>query len=126
MNEAEVLQLGDSVGLPQMLARYPGRRGVATLRAILADADIGATITRSQLEERFLAFIDRYGLPRPICNQPLILKGREFQPHCMWPNHRLIVELDSRTFHETAVAFEDDRERDRILQAAGWRVIRVT
>ena len=26
----------------------------------------------------------------------------------------------------TQAAFERDRERDRILQAAGWRVVRIT
>jgi very-short-patch-repair endonuclease len=36
------------------------------------------------------------------------------------------VELDSRAFHDISWAFESDRERDRGLQAAGWRPIRVT
>jgi very-short-patch-repair endonuclease len=38
----------------------------------------------------------------------------------------LIVELDGNRSHGTRVAFEVDRTRDRRLQAAGWRVIRVT
>jgi very-short-patch-repair endonuclease len=37
-----------------------------------------------------------------------------------------IVELDGRAAHTTTSAFERDRERDRILQADGWRVVRVT
>jgi very-short-patch-repair endonuclease len=37
-----------------------------------------------------------------------------------------MVELDSRTVHGTARAFEKDRERDRILLAEGWRLARVT
>jgi very-short-patch-repair endonuclease len=36
------------------------------------------------------------------------------------------VELDSRTFHDVADAFETDRVRDRRLEAAGWRVVRIT
>lgn len=43
-----------------------------------------------------------------------------------WPDQRLIVELDSHAFHGTRAAFEDDRIRDAILQAAGYRVIRIT
>jgi very-short-patch-repair endonuclease len=39
---------------------------------------------------------------------------------------RVIVELDGRGPHETHAAFDTDRERDRILQAGGWRVARVT
>ena len=33
---------------------------------------------------------------------------------------------DGRQAHATPQAFEQDRERDRLLQAAGWRAIRVT
>ena len=39
---------------------------------------------------------------------------------------RLLIETDGRTFHETAEAFEADRERDRRLAAAGYHVVRVT
>ena len=51
---------------------------------------------------------------------------RWFEVDCLWRAERLIVELDGRTFHYTAAAFERDRERDRLLLAAGWRVIRIT
>jgi len=39
---------------------------------------------------------------------------------------RLLVELDSRRWHDTSTAFEDDRHRDNALVLAGWRVIRIT
>ncbi|HEX2096549.1 MAG TPA: DUF559 domain-containing protein [Solirubrobacterales bacterium] len=45
---------------------------------------------------------------------------------CLWREQRLVVELDGRAVHQTQRAFEADRERDRILSAEGWRVIRVT
>jgi very-short-patch-repair endonuclease len=45
---------------------------------------------------------------------------------CVWPDQRLIVELDGREAHETTYAFEQDRVRDRVLAAAGWHVIRIT
>ena len=45
---------------------------------------------------------------------------------CAWPEPRLVLELDSRAAHATPAAFETDRERDRVLQTAGWRAIRVT
>jgi very-short-patch-repair endonuclease len=37
-----------------------------------------------------------------------------------------MVELDGFATDGTGQAFERDRARDRALQAAGWRVIRVT
>jgi very-short-patch-repair endonuclease len=44
----------------------------------------------------------------------------------VWRRSRLIAELDGRAVHGTAAAFERDRARDRALNAAGWRVVRIT
>lgn len=53
-----------------------------------------------------------------------LIEGLEID--AVWRDQRVAVELDSRTFHLTAAAFEADRERDRILMAAGWRPVRIT
>lgn len=71
---------------------------------------------------RFLEFIDELGLPSPQTNQRI--EGLEVD--CVWREQQVAVELDSRAFHDISWAFESDRERDRVLQAAGWRPIRVT
>jgi very-short-patch-repair endonuclease len=44
----------------------------------------------------------------------------------VWRDHHLIAELDGHASHATTAGFERDRARDRALQAAGWRVIRIT
>jgi very-short-patch-repair endonuclease len=46
--------------------------------------------------------------------------------YMLWRVQRVIVELDSREFHDADQPFEEDRERDAELVAAGWRVVRVT
>ena len=43
-----------------------------------------------------------------------------------YPAARLVVELDSRRWHDSRTAQESDRQRDNALVAAGWRVIRIT
>lgn len=43
-----------------------------------------------------------------------------------WPDAQLAVEVDSRNFHATPLAFEEDRRRDRRLAARGIQVTRVT
>jgi hypothetical protein len=96
------------------------RRETATGR--LAELLGGTAPTRSRLERAFLRFIDEYGLPRPVVNG--YVEGYEVDAH--WPEARLVVEVDSWEFHADRRAFEVDRERDAILQAAGWRVVRVT
>lgn len=54
------------------------------------------------------------------------MSGRSYEVDCVWPERRLIVELDGHATHATRASFECDRIRDRMLQAAGWRVVRVT
>lgn len=39
---------------------------------------------------------------------------------------RLVIELDGFGSHGTREAFQSDRERDRKLVAAGWRIVRFT
>jgi hypothetical protein len=126
MEQAEALRLTDSLRLDDVLMRYPRRPGTAALREILARGYAASTVTRSDLEDRFLAFLDARGLPRPQVNVGIEVRGRWMECDCVWRSHRLIVELDSRGFHGTGAAFERDRARDRALQASGWRVVRVT
>jgi very-short-patch-repair endonuclease len=126
MEEVEARRLTDPLALSDLIVRHPRRRGAATIKAILAAADMGSMPTRSELEDRFLDFLERHRLPRPHVNASLKIGGRWVECDCMWRESRLIVELDGRSTHETAVAFERDRERDRVLSADGWRVVRVT
>ena len=113
---AEVLRLSDTPSLAKMADRYPGRRGVVAIRAILATHSAGATLTRSELEERFLALLERAGLPRPAVNRSVQLRDRWIEADCVWTPERVIAELDGHAFTRqpppssaTAVAIEPFR-----------------
>ena len=43
-----------------------------------------------------------------------------------WPEVRLAVEVDGWETHGSREAFQDDRERDALMVAMGWRVLRFT
>jgi hypothetical protein len=124
-NEMEVLRLTDPLSVADLIERYPGHRGVATLREVLA-AGAAPGVTRRGLEEKFAALLDTYGMPRPLFNATLPVRGRLLEVDCLWKAERLIVELDGSAVHGTRRAFERDRQRDRILLAEGWRSTRVT
>lgn len=126
LNEAEVLGLTDKLSVPDLLKRYPRRRGSALLRALFRDRAAVLGITRRELERRFQEVLDGTDLPRPRRNAQVSVRGRFFEADCLWAEQRLIVELDGRESHGTELAFEKDRERDRLLLVAGWRVTRVT
>ena len=126
LNEAEVLGLTDKLSVPALLERYPRRRGSAVLRALFQDRAAVRGITRGELERRFQVAIASADLPLPRLNAHLSVQGRFFEVDCLWAEQRLIVELDGQESHGTELAFEKDRERDRLLLVAGWRVARVT
>jgi very-short-patch-repair endonuclease len=121
LEEAEVQRLVTRRRLTEMLARHRGHRGAKTLRAALARYDTPA-FTRSEAERRMLALIRAARLPAPGAN--VHVNGHEVD--LLWPEQRLIVEVDGFAFHSTRHAFERDRTRDAQLQAAGYRVLRVT
>lgn len=126
LNEAEVLRLTDKLSVPALLERYPRRRGSAVLRALFRDRAAVRGITRRELERRFQVVLDGTDLPRPRRNAHVSVQGRFFEVDCLWAEQRLIVELDGRESHGTDLAFEKDRERDRLLLVEGWRVARIT
>ena len=126
LHEAEVRRLGDTLSVVNLLERYPRRPGTRLLRELLGADVVAEGVMVNDFEELFEALVERYDLPRPRFNADLALAGRILRPDCLWPNHGLIVELDGGAVHRTRKAFESDRERDRTLLAAGWRVMRVT
>jgi very-short-patch-repair endonuclease len=114
LNEAQVQRLITANELTTLLTRYPGRR---TARLT---PERGAT--RSTLEDRFVRFLKRHHLPVPELNQQIA--GHEVD--AVYRNERLVIELDSRQFHTTTRAFEQDRDRDADLLNAGFATLRVT
>jgi Protein of unknown function (DUF559) len=126
LNEMEVRRLTDSLSIPDLLGRYPRRRGSAVLRVLLGEEAHARGVTKRELEERFAALVDSYGIPKPRRNVDLAVRGRIFNVDCLWTAARLVVELDGRAVHGTRKAFEDDRERDRLMLTEGWQVIRIT
>ncbi len=82
----------------------------------------GSTVTRSEMEERFLRLCDEHGLRRPNVNTRI----EGFEVDFAWRDAGLIVEVDGYRYHRSPTAFEDDRERDVILAVAGWQVLRFT
>jgi hypothetical protein len=123
--EAEFQRFGDSTPLRTLLSRHRGARGSAALRRHLAAGAAGGGITRSELEDRFLAFLDERGLPRPELNQPLQLGDAFIEVDCLWRPQRVALELDGRAAHERKARFNSDRERDRRLLVARWQPVRV-
>lgn len=109
----------------------PGRRGVKSLRVLVEAWRKAAPVAKkgrlkSPLEAKVLPLVLRRDHPTPLLNAPVEIHNGRIEVDFLWPNHRFVVEADSRDFHGTAVAFERDRWRDRELLRAGYTTLRVT
>lgn len=125
LREAEHLRAVDVRDIWDAMHRTRTRKGPghANLTAVLDEhRRRGTQLTRSVLEDRFLALCDRYGLPRPDAN--FHVEGHEVD--ACWPAARLAVELDGWARHKDRVAFQRDRTKGNELTAVGWRVLRFT
>jgi very-short-patch-repair endonuclease len=127
IKEAEYLNRWDRLSLPELLERYPGKRGSRKVRFALdrlVEEPPGRK--RSKLEERFAPFLRRHHLPLPRFNEWILLGPKRYLVDCHWPGTNRIVELDGWEGHRTRSAFRDDRARDRVLTAAGFSVTHLT
>lgn len=91
--------------LRDVVTRNPRHPGTKLLKRFVENP---TRPTKSSFEDDFLAFVAKYGLPRPEINFPF--NGRKLD--AFFPEHGLIVELDGWDFHKDQEAFEEDRERD--------------
>jgi very-short-patch-repair endonuclease len=123
VERAEQVELFDLTAVNRTLAAHPRQPGRRRLLDLIADMqDHGTTRTRSDVEAAFLQLCLDHGLPRPQVNRINNGAERDFR----FPDHRLIVEVDSYTFHRGRRAFTDDRARDREVLRRGHRTARFT
>jgi very-short-patch-repair endonuclease len=118
-DEARIHRLVTDHALNEQFIRYPRHPGRPRLRQALQTEP---KLTRSEAERRLLDLIRAARLPEPLTNTRI---GRH-EVDFLWPEHRLVVEVDGYAFHTMRRSFERDRRRDAEITAAGYRVIRIT
>jgi len=101
------------------------RRGMRTVRELAVER-VGSYVPPSTVAESLLVgALRRGGLPRPVLQFPH--PGRGFEGRrvdAAYPNARLLIEVDSRSWHGGWVDMERDRERDVAAAAVGYRTLR--
>ncbi len=126
LKDAEFKRKITWAALDHILTRYPRRPGRRTLAGLVQGVHSTSGRTRSELEDLFTEFVAARGLPSPERNVELCLRDRTTEVDCLWRESRVALELDGRSAHDRALAFEDDRQRDRALSAAKWIPLRAT
>ena len=118
VTEAEYRDRLDIVSINAVVEDNPGRRSAKLRRAVEA----AGHRTRSPLEDRFLALVEKWGIEEP--QSGVWIEGYEVD--FIWPRAGLVVELDGIAAHRTRAALNADRLRDRKLWRRGLRTMRLT
>jgi very-short-patch-repair endonuclease len=92
-----------------------GHPGSANLRAALNEHAPGHGEMKSRLERRFRALLVRRGIELPERNQSV----GPWTVDCLWPERRVVVELDGRQ-HERPRQADSDDDRDLWLRGHGY------
>lgn len=121
LNEGRELKLITQRDMERMVARSPGRAGLAIFSHLLED-QIDEDFSRREAERLMRKLIRSAGLPTPRRN----VKAHGYELDFYWPELALNVEADGVRWHSSRRRLNRDRERDGDLAARGIQVLRFT
>jgi hypothetical protein len=124
IDRAERQDLFDLSDVEQVLSRAGGRSGASALCQALERWR--PRNTRSELEDRWLDLVQEAGAPEPQTN--VLVQGERYvhEVDAFWPDHRLVVELDSFAHHRTRRDHERDAATSADLELAGHHVVHLS
>lgn len=103
---------------------WRGAPGAERLRAALEEARPGVD---SPMETPTRCMLVRAGLPEPEINGEIVVDGILIaQPDLLYREAKVAIEYDGEQHFADARQRAHDIERDEVLRALGWTVIRVT
>ena len=98
-----------------VLGRANGHGGASMLRTLMARRG-SSSITHSEAERRCLELIREARLPEPKTQ----VRIAGYTVDLLWPEHRVVFEIDGYDFHTSRSAFDRDRRKDAALKSAGY------
>ena len=116
--------ISETLALYERLNR-PGKRGFNVLGQILSVRAPGFVVLESELERLFRRLLRKYDIAEPDWQVPLPWDPKR---RCdgAWLDRRVLLELDSRTWHARVDQMTADRRRDREARRHGYDVHRFT
>jgi hypothetical protein len=113
---AELFELADLADIVERSSHHPGARRLKPMLAVRGGP------ARSEWEDEFPAFCKQYELPEPLMST----RVAGYEADALFPEERIVIELDSWKFHSDPEAFESDRDRDVDRLLAGFWTVRIT
>lgn len=120
-------RLATAPAIAERLGRIPANcRGRQQLITLLSRRG-AAPPAESGLEVKVIRMLRAEGYPAPMRQRVLDDEGRFIgRVDLVYPERRLILEVDSFRHHSDRASFEGDRSRRNALTALGWMVLHVT
>jgi hypothetical protein len=104
-----------------------GRRRSTIMRAVLDDRLPGFQPGDSQPEVRIATWLSAAGLPKPVQQHRVRVGNRTYRMDLAYPVEKIDIEYDGWETHRQRGPFDENRDRDAILEVdAGWLVMRFT
>jgi very-short-patch-repair endonuclease len=130
LNEAVRLGLTSDrivAGVLHRVARR-GRNGVGRMRIVLGNRLGWSNLTESQLEDEFVRIMRVAGIELPAPQVNISKRGGRLiaRVDFVYPDIRLVIELDGERYHSDQNAFRKDRRKQNELVLEGYRVLRFT
>lgn len=112
--------------LESACAERSGVRGVATFRRALAFAD---PLSESPGESLSRDIIARLRFPAPVLQHAVHTPRGTYRFDFAWPELRAALEFDGKTkyfdYRPTAQVIFEERQREKLLNELGWRILRI-
>ena len=102
-----------------------GRQGSTVMRRLLAARDDSYVAPESGLEARFLSIVRTAGLPPPLRQRDIGGEAWVGRVDFLYPERKLVVEIDSDLYHRSLLDREADARRDEAMRVAGYQVLRI-
>jgi Arc/MetJ family transcription regulator len=94
---------------------------------VLAGRRVGQPTTgESVWEDRIAGWLVEGGLPAPVRQHEVTVRGATFRLDLAYPEWLVAVEFDGWAWHRSRRSFDHDRARLTELSLAGWLVVTVT
>lgn len=122
IHEAGVQGVFDARGMLATLGRHPQHAGARLVEAAMTHEFV---VTRSGLEDAWLAISRRAGMPRVVGNDIVWTEIGEEEVDFHYPSLNLVVEVDSVRYHSSRWRRRRDAAKSERLKRAGKRVRRV-
>lgn len=108
------------------IARASRHHGIGRLRASVARHTPGRGMPRKERERRLARFLAERDYPPHERNAEVRLDGKVYTVDVLFTGRKVVIEFDSRQYHDNDPRFVSDRRRIRRFEAHGWRLVPIT